>query len=87
MRVTCKRYPKYFVSHALRIYAWLNRNIKRLKLNKQLLTDIKHIHTKTRSTYEDPRITEDFLSRGLSVGHNRLARLMKEAGLLGRQKR
>ena len=68
-------------------YAWLNRKSIRLELNKQLLTEIKHMHTKTRATYGSPRITEDLRSRGLSVGHNRVARLMKEAGLLGRQKR
>jgi len=40
-----------------------------------------------RATYGSPRITEDLLSRGLSVGHSRVARLMKDAGLVGWQKR
>ena len=68
-------------------YAWLNRKSVRLELNKQLLTEIKQIHTRTRATYGSPRITEDLRSRRLCVGHNRVARLMKEAGLVGRQKR
>ena len=68
-------------------YAWLNRMSIRLELNKQLLLEIKQIHTRTRATYGSPRITEDLRSRGLCVGHNRVARLMKEAGLVGRQKR
>ena len=68
-------------------YALLNRKSIRLEHNKQLLLEIKQIHTRTRATYGSPRITEDLRSRGLSVGHNRVAFLMKEAGLVGRQKR
>jgi transposase InsO family protein len=60
------------------------RKSVRLEHNKQVFTEIKHIYTKTRATYGSPRIKEDLRCRGLSVGHNRVARLMKEAGLVGR---
>ena len=69
-------------------YAWLNRKPSaRSRANAALLERIAQIHTWSRGTYGAPRIHAALRAEGISVGRNRVARLMKEAGLQGVSRR
>ena len=48
---------------------------------------IARVHEASRRTYGSPRVTAALREQGEQVGRNRVARLMKEAGLQGRQAR
>ena len=70
-------------------YDWKGRQDSpgpRAKENAELRQKIKTIHAKSRRTYGSPRILMDLRKEGARHGRNRIARLMKEEGLCGRQK-
>jgi transposase InsO family protein len=54
--------------------------------NQSLAQAIDQIHTRSRKTYGAPRIEQELRKKGRCHGRNRVARLMKEKGLCGRQK-
>jgi transposase InsO family protein len=54
--------------------------------NQTLVKQIKGIHIQSRQTYGSPRIADALRKQGARHGRNRIARLMREAGLCGRQK-
>jgi putative transposase len=54
--------------------------------NKTLTQEILRIHARSRQTYGSPRLVDALRKKGLCHGRNRIARLMKEEGLCGRQK-
>jgi len=54
--------------------------------NQTLVRQIAGIHIQSRQTYGSPRIVEALRKQGARHGRNRIARLMREAGLCGRQK-
>jgi len=65
-------------------YAWRNRNpSKRARENAVLLEQILVIHAWSRGTYGAPRIHAKLVEDGMRVGHNRVARLMRLAGIEG----
>jgi transposase InsO family protein len=65
-------------------YAWLRRSVcKRRRINEALIEQMKAIHAESRGTYGSPRITAALRSVGKRCGRNRVARLMKHAGLFG----
>jgi len=69
-------------------YAWLERPpSKRAIANEELTERIWMIHTDSRETYGCPRITAELRDDGECVGHNRVARLMKAAGIEGISRR
>jgi transposase InsO family protein len=68
-------------------YAWAKRRSARAQANERLLGQIQTIHAQSRATYGSPRVTHSLREAGEKVGHNRVARLMRQAGLVGRQKR
>jgi len=71
-------------------YDWQKRQLqpgKRAQENQILANEIKTIHSQSRKTYGSPRITNQLRKNGLKHGRNRIARLMKEQHLCGRQKR
>lgn len=71
-------------------YDWQKRQLqpgKRAKEDHVLVQQIKIIHTQSRKTYGSPRVTNQLRKNGLKHGRNRIARLMKEQHLCGRQKR
>jgi transposase InsO family protein len=54
--------------------------------NQSLAREIGQIHSRSRKTYGAPRIELELRKRGRGHGRNRVARLMREKGLCGRQK-
>jgi putative transposase len=70
-------------------YDWQGRRAKpgqRAVENQTLAQDIRNIHEESRQTYGSPRIVGELRKQGKRHGRNRVARLMNEAGLCGRQK-
>jgi putative transposase len=69
-------------------YAWLDRpKSDRAKANEALLEKITRFHEASRGTYGCPRIMKDLVDDKEAVGHNRVARLMREAGIRGISRR
>jgi len=54
--------------------------------NQALTEEIKAIHARSRETYGSPRIVMELRKSGARHGRNRIARIMQEKGLCGRQK-
>jgi len=59
---------------------------RRAVQNQSLAQEIKKIHTRSRQTYGSPRIVMELRKSGVRHGRNRIARIMQEQGLCGRQK-
>ena len=69
-------------------YAWRNRSPSRRARENSMLTEkIRQIHDESRGTYGSPRVHAALEAEGHTVGENRVARLMKEAGLRGISRR
>jgi len=70
-------------------YAWQTRHDcpgPRALQDRALVQEIDQIHARSRQTYGSPRVVEELRSKGQRHGRNRIARLMKQEGLCGRQK-
>jgi transposase InsO family protein len=70
-------------------YDWERRQVRpcaRALENQSLAQEIGQIHARSRQTYGAPRIHRELRKRGRPHGRNRVARLMKEKSLRGRQK-
>jgi putative transposase len=70
-------------------YGWLERRMapgQRARENAALAKDIQVIHKESRQTYGSPRIVMELRKQGKKHGRNRVARIMSEEGLCGRQK-
>ena len=69
-------------------YAWRKRAPSPRAQADQVLTErIRTIHAHSRGTYGAPRIHAELVEGGIRVGHNRVARLMRAAGLVGVSRR
>ena len=68
-------------------YDWTKSKSVREASDKTLLVEIKKIYAHSRATYGSPRIVRDLQDRGIRVCHNRVARLMRKVGSVGRAKR
>jgi len=69
-------------------YDWKDRAPSaRALANQALMTRIREIHQASDATYGMPRIHAELHEAGQRVGHNRIARLMKEGGLRGVSRR
>ena len=70
-------------------YDWQRRRIcpgQRTREDQVLAQEIGRIHARSRETYGAPRVEKELRQKGRCHGRNRVARLMKEQGLCGRQK-
>jgi putative transposase len=70
-------------------YGWRERRAQpgaRAQENATLARDIQTIHQESRQTYGSPRIVLELRKQGKRHGRNRVARLMHEEGLCGRQR-
>jgi putative transposase len=69
-------------------YAWQKRAPSlRARSNAALCDRIRVIHAQSRETYGSPRVHAELRDEGAAVGHNRIARLMRESGLRGASRR
>ena len=69
-------------------YAWLKRPpSKREKANSHLTQKLKTLHGKSRGIYGAPRLTVQLKAQGYTCSRNRVANLMRKAGLFGCAKR
>jgi putative transposase len=69
-------------------WAWRRREPSaRSRANAQLTEHIVRIHQASRGTYGALRVHAELVARGISCGHNRVARLMCRAGLVGGHRR
>lgn len=70
-------------------YDWRKRQehpCRRVEQDQRLKKQIRQIHDQSRQTYGAPRITKVLQHAGQRHGRNRIARLMREQELFGRQK-
>ena len=68
-------------------YAWRCRPLsERDRTEERLKEEISVIQEQMKHRYGSPRVTEELKRRGYRVGHNRIARIMRE-NWLGRQPR
>jgi putative transposase len=69
-------------------YAWRSRmSSVRTRENESLRGRIAAIHEQSRRTYGSPRIHAELKQEGTRVGRKRIARLMRESGLVGASRR
>lgn len=69
-------------------YAWLDRpESGRARANRELDQLIHGIFDESRGIYGSPRVFRTLRHRGLSCGENRVARLMRSAGLRSKTRR
>lgn len=69
-------------------YAWRTRQpSSRRRDNKELLGQIREVHTQSRRLYGSLRITASLNEQGLRCGKNRVARIMEENSIRAEVKR
>ena len=69
-------------------YAWLGRGESdRARDDRRLTALIVGVFDESRGTYGVPRVHHVLMQRGEPCGHNRVARLMRKAGLRSKTKR
>ncbi len=69
-------------------YGWLHRKpSERTKANQLLLERITHYFKKARSRHGAIRLTRDLHAEGLNVSKNRVAKLMRDNGLVAKAAR
>jgi transposase InsO family protein len=69
-------------------YAWRKRPASaRSKKRAQLVTEISAAHKKSSRRYGSPRVHRALRNKGIKVNHKTVERLMREEGIVGRQKR
>ena len=69
-------------------YAWVDRpqSVRECQ-NVELTEQIRDIQRQMHHRYGTPRVTRELARRGRSVGHNRVARILREKSLGARPKR
>jgi putative transposase len=69
-------------------YSWrTSKGSARAQRDQVLRAQIAIVHANSRCTYGSPRVTRELREQGEEVGRHRVARLMRAAGLYGRQNR
>ena len=69
-------------------YAWRDREpSQREQADAELLARIRDYHRRSRGTYGSPRIHHDLTEAETRVGRKRVARLMRENGIVGVSRR
>jgi len=88
-----KNYPLNLLCRVLEVsrsgfYDWRGRpKGKRKPEDEQIVEQIKVFHCGSRCSYGSPGIHQDFKAKGIKVGENRIARLMRQEGVVGKCKR
>jgi putative transposase len=69
-------------------YAWLERpTSSRVQANQRLRLEIRAAHAASAQRYGAPKVHAELRAQGVSCGHNRVARLMREDGLRAKRSR
>ncbi len=69
-------------------YAWLTRpESSRSRENRALEAKIRAFHAASHGIYGSPKIHRDLIDDGIRCGKNRVARIMREAGIRSRRKK
>ncbi len=69
-------------------YAWRTRpESRRARENRQLVEQIRTIHSASRHTYGSPRVHAELVAQGVRCSENRVARLMRIAQIYARRPR
>jgi transposase InsO family protein len=93
MKSLASEYPVGELCQALELsrsgyYHWLKRpESSRAKANREVLSKISVLHEENRRCYGSPRITHALRRQGLTIGKNRVARLMRLHGIRAKSKR
>ena len=67
-------------------YAWRGRGESaRAVSDRELVRQIREIHTGFRRAYGSPRVHSELIDRGLRCSENRVARLMRKHGIRARR--
>jgi putative transposase len=67
-------------------YRWQEHRVsKRQEENELLLGVIKEIHASVRESYGSPRMKVELCARGYACGRNRVAKIMRENGIMARR--
>ncbi len=86
-------FPVSAMAHVLGVsragfYAWLSRPASdHAQADAALLKRIRTVHATARETYGSPRVHAELRAGGEKHGRKRIARLMREAGLVGASRR
>lgn len=66
-------------------YAWRKRPVsQRDQENERLVTAMRQIHEAVRQTYGSPRMHAELVARGFTCGRHRVARLMRQHGVMAK---
>jgi putative transposase len=90
---TKSRFPVHRMCKVLGVsqsgyYAWVGRPASRRSCeNGRLLAHMRAAFAASHGTYGSPRMTHDLREEGFAVGRRRVARLMRQNGLVARCKR
>lgn len=69
-------------------YAWRARPLcERAKTDRRLTVQLQALHQKVKARYGSPRMYQELRGRGEVCGQNRVARLMRQAGLRAKSPR
>ena len=69
-------------------YAWLRRGVSGRELaNRRLLMEIRVVYQASRRVYGYRKVHRALLAKGVHCSRNRVARLMREAGLRSKRRR
>lgn len=68
-------------------YDWCREAAKRAAAAQEFRAEVTRIHAESEGTYGSPRVTRALQRAGRKVGHNRVARVLRECGLQGRSQR
>lgn len=86
-------YPLILMCRVLQVarsafYAWQCRGPSaRQQQDTRLRVELAAFHRRSRASYGRPRLLRDLREAGYHVGHERVRRLMREAGLVGTPRR
>ena len=69
-------------------YAWRGRPVSAREMaNQALVEEIRAVHRASRETYGSPRVYQALRQRGVACSRNRVARLMRQHGIVAKQTR
>jgi transposase InsO family protein len=69
-------------------YAWRRRpRSTRATSDAELVVEIRQVHEQSRHNYGSPRVHRELRERGRDVGRRRVARLMRDHGIVGKRRR